>query len=229
MKISVIIPTLNEEKYIGALLDSLVHHPRNEWLEIIVVDGRSNDVTVDIISKFPVILLHTSISSRAHQMNVGAKHAKGDILFFVHADVRLPLTFYDDIIEAGHQGFAAGCYRFRFIKKPNLLLYVNDFFTRFRYKWCRGGDQTLFIQRRLFMELGCFNEKFVIMEDYELLDRIYESCAFKIIPKSVGVSSRKYIRNSYFKVQLVNMKAMKMYLKGQNPEVIRKYYNQALN
>ncbi len=65
------------------------------------------------------------------------------------------------------------------------------------------------------------------MEDYDLLDRLEEP--LYIIPKSVKVSPRKYEKNSYMKVQLTNMKAMKMYKRGEKPEVIKEYYLKELD
>lgn len=229
MKISVIIPTLNEEYYIGRLLQQLVEYSSNEDFEVIVVDGGSTDETTKIVSEYAVKLFKATVSSRAHQMNLGASHAKNDVLYFVHADVQLPPSFLNDIEQTISQGYEAGCYRFRFYHKPNPLLHINDFFTRFPFKWCRGGDQTLFVKRDLFNSLGGFNEDYVIMEDYELLDRITPAYLFKVMPKSVGVSPRKYDKNGYLKVQLANLKAMTMYRKGLNPNLIKQYYQQALS
>lgn len=75
-----------------------------------------------------------------------------------------------------------------------------------------------------------FNEDYVIMEDYELLDRMEkEGVSFKVIQKSIKVSSRKYDSNPYWKVQLVNLKAMRMYRRGVAPKKIKAFYSEALN
>ena len=82
----------------------------------------------------------------------------------------------------------------------------------------------------VFDKVGGFDERFVIMEDYDILDRLAnQNISFKVIPKSVKVSARKYNENSYLKVQMVNLKAMKMYKRGVNPKQIKNYYCQALN
>jgi rSAM/selenodomain-associated transferase 2 len=220
--ISIIIPTLNEETTIEKLLNFLENHPQKQLFEVIVVDGGSTDETVQLLKDSKSKFIQTTTASRAHQMNEGAKKAKGDILYFVHADVELLISFVDDISDSIKSGFNCGCYRFKFNQPKNPLLHINGFFTRFPFQWCRGGDQTLFIARAYFNQIGGFNEKFVIMEDYDILDRLTEP--LKIIPKSVKVSSRKYEKNSYMKVQLTNMKAMKMYRKGVEPEKIKAYY-----
>lgn len=228
--ISVIIPTLNEEEHIGAILDFLKDHPLQDQFEVIVVDGNSTDRTLSIVNSYNVFPCSTEHCSRALQMNIGARHAKGDILYFVHADVKLIPSFVDDIIDAIRRGFVSGCYRFKFDHPRNPLLHINGFFTRFPFKWCRGGDQTLFISKEAFDEIGGFDERYVIMEDYDLLDRLeHKGMSFKVIPKSVKVSARKYLSNSYLKVQMTNLKAMKMYKRGVSPHAIKNFYAQALD
>ncbi|WP_370086793.1 TIGR04283 family arsenosugar biosynthesis glycosyltransferase [Ekhidna sp.] len=230
MFISIIIPTLNEENYTGALLEFLSTHPEKDRFEVIVVDGGSNDATVEKVSEHSCKLIVTSIQSRAHQMNAGASAANGEVLYFVHADTKLLPSFVDDIQEAINQGVMSGCYRFKFDAPRNPLLHVNGFFTRFPFMWCRGGDQTLFINNFDFEKIGGFDERFVIMEDYDLLERIQaQGISFKVIPKSVKVSARKYNRNSYMKVQLTNLQAMKMYKRRIDPAVIKEYYLNSLD
>ena len=230
MFISIIIPTLNEEEYIGRLLRQLTGHTKRPNFEIIIVDGGSNDRTLEIVNSYEVIVLKTEKASRAHQMNAGAMRAKGGVLYFVHADTMLVDSFYDDIKFQIAAGIQSGCYRFKFHKPSNPLLHINGFFTRFPFQWCRGGDQTLFIAKEEFDRIGGFDERYVIMEDYEILERLEKhDVPFKVLPKSVKVSCRKYDENSYLKVQLTNLKAMKMYNRGEDPKVIRTYYCQTLN
>ena len=230
MVISIIIPTLNEENYIGTLLTFLSSHPQKDQFEVIVVDGGSTDATVELARRFNHRTIQTKIASRAHQINEGAKLANGDVLYFVHADTQLIPSFVDDIKTAIQAGTNSGCYRFKFYKPKNPLLHINGYFTRFPFKWCRGGDQTLFIKKDLFESLGGFNEHYVIMEDYELLDRLeQQNVPFMVLPKSVKVSARKYEQNSYLKVQLANLKAMRMYKNGVSPIEIKNYYHATLN
>ncbi len=197
---------------------------------MIVVDGGSIDQTKEIVKTYDVTLHESSRTSRAHQMNTGAGLAKGEVLYFVHADVQLVDSFVQDIQDSIDHGIPSGCYRFKFNTPKNPLLHINGFFTRFPFKWCRGGDQTLFIKKDDFSRIGGFDERYVIMEDYEILDRLKKhQVPFKVIPKSVKVSSRKYDENSYLKVQLTNLKAMRMYKRGEDPKLIREYYCNAIN
>ena len=87
MKISVIIPTLNEAEGIGASLNSIIRQP--EEFEIIVVDGGSADGTADVARRYARIIQGEQ-RGRAIQMNAGAGQACGEVLVFLHADSRLP-------------------------------------------------------------------------------------------------------------------------------------------
>ncbi len=227
MIVSIIIPTYNEENTIGDLLNYLKKNSDSSTTEYIVVDGGSDDDTVKIARNAGGNCLKTVEKGRAAQMNLGAEHATGDILYFVHADSIPPATFVEDIKSAVKQGNKAGCYRFKF-DSARLLLKINAFFTRFDRLMCRGGDQTLFITGALFKKLNGFREDYLIMEDYEMIERIQESSSFKIIPKDVVVSPRKYKKNGYLKVQLANFVVFMMYFLDCTQEQLLKTYRKML-
>ena len=93
MLISVIIPTLDEEISLPVTLRPLADHPD---VELIVVDGGSTDHTIEVAQQFtPYVFV--SRPGRARQMNVGARHATGDILLFLHADTFLLPNALDEI------------------------------------------------------------------------------------------------------------------------------------
>ena len=229
MTISIIIPTLNEEKNIPLLLDHLFLYKTDAVVEIIVVDANSTDDTKTVASKYDVVFLESKIMSRAVQMNIGAKNASGDVLYFVHADTLPPKSFCQDILQAIDEGMDLGGYRFKFVSsKP--ILKINSWFTRFNLLTFRGGDQTLFIRKDCFLDLKQYNEKYSIMEEYDLLLRAEkEKCKFKLIPKDVLVSDRKYECNSYFRVNIANLIAMKMFKRGYEPDRIKKIYFKLLD
>jgi rSAM/selenodomain-associated transferase 2 len=226
-KITVVIPTLNEAENLGGLLQHLQQNGEGKIAEFIVSDANSQDETAQIAKNMGVQLIMTKQASRAHQMNAAAELATGDILYFVHADANPPKSFATDILKFIQRGYDFGCYRFKFDSNHPFLA-VNSFFTRFKVLWCRGGDQTLFIKKSVFDDNGGFNEEYVVMEDFELIKRLWKKYKFGIIPKSVLVSARKYEENSYWTVNLANLKAFRMFVKGAAPEKIKETYYQLL-
>ncbi len=100
MNISVILPVLDEEKSIAATLSALA--PLKPF-ETIVVDGGSQDRTVEIAGGFAVQIVHSE-RGRARQMNRGAAQASGDVLLFLHADTRLPATAFAGSPKSGVPG-----------------------------------------------------------------------------------------------------------------------------
>jgi rSAM/selenodomain-associated transferase 2 len=221
MKLSIIIPVLNEEKHISVLLKYLLNYS-NEKTEIIVVDGGSTDKTTEIVSKFPVKLFNSQ-KGRAKQMNLGANNARGDVYYFVHADTLPPISFYDDILNATNNSFQMGGYRFEF-DSPKFMLKINAWFTRLPFLFCRGGDQSFFVGRDLFSALDGFDENFVIMEEYDFLERAMKLSQFKLFTKATKVSARKYEKNAWIKVQFANFKAYRMFHKKINSREIKNFY-----
>jgi len=232
MKISIIIPVVNEASYIGRLLDRLLVEqqsttPGFSILEIIVVDGASEDASVEIAKSKGAKIEHSSIRRRSIQLNLGAQSAQGDILYFVHSDTLPPLGFVKDIEDSISAGYRMGCYRFQF-DSDKWYLRINSFFTRFDFPWCRGGDQTLFVFKQDFMALGMFNEECLIMEEYEYLKKARKLYKFKIIPRDVMVSARKYDRNSWWTVQQANRKVFQGWSSGVEQSKLLEFYRNAL-
>lgn len=221
--ISIIIPTLNEEKNIGSLVRFMLDNKVKQVSEIIVVDGGSSDNTIEVAQAAGAIVLESQKKGRAVQMNYGASVAKGTILYFVHADVLPPKCFQDDIIKALENNFDCGRFCTQLdSKRPSVKLMAS--FSRFDWLACYGGDQTFFITRKLFDAIGGYNNEMCIMEDYDITQRAKLIGRYTVIPKKVLVSARKYEKNSWYKVQRVHYKVMKMYLKGAaQTELMRAY------
>jgi len=228
MRISAIIPTLNEEASIQGLVKFILMQGTPTMTEVIVVDGGSTDNTVAYAKASGANVMVCDKTSRASQLNLGADAANGELLYFVHADVKPAGSFVDDIFQAYREGYEAGCYRFKF-DSSKLLLKINSHFTRFPAIMCRGGDQTLFITKDLFSRIGGFNEYYTIMEDYDLIQRIQKNARFKVIPKNVLVSARKYEHNSWLRVQVANLVVFMMYLMNYEPSRMKRTYEKMLN
>jgi rSAM/selenodomain-associated transferase 2 len=226
--ISIIIPTLNEAENIGQLIDYLKLHAGTSLQEIIVSDAQSGDNTEGVAQRHGAMVVQSLKRGRASQMNAGAARAKGDILYFVHADCYPPATYVSDIFDALQKGFPIGCYRYRF-DSTAFLLKINAFFNRFEPLMFRGGDETLFIEKVVFTELNGFDERFCIMEEYDFIRRARAVYKFKIIPKYAVVSARKYETNSWWRVQRANATVFSMFKKGIAPEEMAATYKRMLN
>jgi rSAM/selenodomain-associated transferase 2 len=227
MKLSIIIPTYNEEDNICSLLSQLLKVKDERIAEIIVTDAGSTDLTCSEALKYPVKLITTSKQCRAYQMNVAAREAIGDVLYFVHADTRPPISFVDDIDSALADNYSIGSYSFKLDSKdPRLKLL--SFMTRINMLISRGGDQTLFVTKSLFQDMNGFDEKFVIMEDFDFIRRARKRTKFKLLNNSVLVSARKYAKNSYTKVQWANLNAFLMFYFGVPPQKIKEMYQRRL-
>jgi rSAM/selenodomain-associated transferase 2 len=228
LSVSIIIPTYNEAENIQALIAHLRSVKSASTPEIIVSDGGSEDDTLLMAEKAGAISLRSPVKGRAGQMNHAAAAARGDVLYFVHADTRPPASFAADIELAVAQGYDCGSFRFRFDRNRGMLR-LNSFFTRFNYLFFRGGDQSIFVTRALWQKAGPYREDMRIMEDYDYLARIWKAGRFKLIPKDTIVSARKYDTNSWLRVQLANLKVVHMYRRGASQQEMIDAYREALN
>ncbi len=223
MEISIIIPVLNEAGRLANLLPELRRRSETAAvLETIVVDGGSQDGSPGVAASLGARVLQAP-AGRARQMNAGARAARGEILYFLHADT-LPPSGYDRwILQAMEGGLQAGCFRLRF-HPPHWLLSAFAWCTRINHPLCRGGDQSLFVPRPWFEGSGGFDEAFQIYEDNEFIGRLYRDYDFRVLPAWVTTSSRRYQKAGVFRLQyhysVIHLKRML----GTPPEGLYAYY-----
>lgn len=221
VQVTIIIPTLNEEKYLGDCLKSL---PMDSC-EIIVVDGNSKDDTVAIASKFGAKVICMGIANRAQQMNAGAKAARGDILLFFHADSRLPMGGMGEVIKVMKNphimggGFALGFY-------PSDPFYA--FLAISANIFCRitrmiFGDRGIFIRTNDFQQIGGYAE-LAIMEDAVLATKMRQMGKIAILPGIVMTSARKYETETKFQAVYRTVWAYSAYRLGVPAEKIKAGY-----
>ena len=204
--ISVIIPAFKEQKNLGKLIPYLVDISSGYKVEIIVAFSDKDRDAYSCLPQSPGLrLLQCNQKGRAVQLNHGAAVARGDVLAFLHADVWPPKTFFDKITATIQDGMEAGMFSYRF-DREDFFLKINSSFTGKDGIFTGGGDQCLFITKSAFDELGGYKESQVIMEDFELFQRIKQSgIAYRIVQEDLIVSSRKYDHNSYLRVNLSNL------------------------
>ncbi len=204
--LSVIIPVLNEGEIIVSVLDHLTHHATlTNITEIILVDGGSIDDSVSLIQEFAKtsnfdIILISSEKGRARQMNAGTRKAAGSILYFLHADSYPPKNFDALILSEVKQGNPAGCFKMKF-DSNHWWLRLASWFTKFSWRASRGGDQSQFITRALFDEIGGFDETYVIYEDNVLINELYRRKKFVVIQEWIESSARMYRDKGVWYVQ----------------------------
>ncbi len=232
MKISVIIPILNEAATIGKLLPYLIGNTYTDdtIVEILVVDGGSVDGSQKIVGEFStknngIAQLIPSKKGRAKQLNAGARVAKGEILYFLHAD-SLPPRHYDHyIIEEIKKGNEAGCFRMKFDYNHWWLQFLG-WLTQFKSKRCRGGDQSQFITASLFKQIDGYDESFVVYEDNDLVDRLFAIDRFVIIPEYVITSARRYREIGVWRLQYHFLNIHMRRWMGASSENLYRYYKE---
>jgi rSAM/selenodomain-associated transferase 2 len=200
-KISVIIPILNEVENIPNLIKHLLEHSAfPEQLELIVVDGGSSDGSQNIVSKFKNVTLLISEKGRAKQMNLGAQKSTGNILYFLHADSFPPSRYDELIISEVTKGNLAGCFRMQF-DCTHWWLRLASWLTQFSWRACRGGDQSQFITRELFEDIGGYDDNYIIYEDNILINELFKRKQFVVINKKIKTSARLYKKHGVWKLQ----------------------------
>jgi len=226
--ISIIIPVLNEETGIVRLLDHLKNISSFSNNEIIIVDGGSTDKTPELVKEYSGVRFLPSEKGRAKQMNIGAKNAKFEVLYFLHADSFPPPNFDKFIMAEIQSGNKAGCFQMKF-DMDHWWLNLMGWFTKFNHKACRGGDQSLFITKTLFKEMNGYNETFVVYEDNEFIGRLYKKKVFKVIPEFITTSARKYEEIGVWKLQFCFANIYLKRLMGASPEELYQYYKKRIS
>jgi rSAM/selenodomain-associated transferase 2 len=219
MKISVIIPTLNEARGILPCLHS-VNNQRGEF-ELLAIDGGSVDGTVEAV--WPHARVIHSERGRAVQMNSGARHSTGEVLLFLHADSHLPPRAFSLLEQVlADSRIVGGTFRLRFSSEKFLLRLI-AFFSRFKFRYFHYGDQGIFVRRWVFEQLNGFAE-IPFMEDVDFLQRLHRIGRVTVLNQPITTSARRFLERGIIRQQLMNIILVIFYLLGASPENLKKWY-----
>lgn len=225
--ISIIIPTYNEGDQIEETVRKIHAANGANKIETIVVDGGSIDQTMAIAANSGALTILSTKKGRAAQMNEGVSVAKGEVLYFLHADSIPPQNFTGYITTALADGYTSGCFRLRF-DQSHWFLNANCWFTRFDVNAVRFGDQSLFVTRDVFDKSGGFNEDLLMMEDQEIIHRIKKYGRFTVMNAAVTTSARKYRDNGIYRMQGIFYRIWLMYYLGYSQEYLLKVHRRLI-
>ncbi|MGA1622353.1 MAG: TIGR04283 family arsenosugar biosynthesis glycosyltransferase [Synechocystis sp.] len=223
LPLSIIIPVLNEA---AIARESLGRLPYGDGMEVLIIDGGSQDKTIDICRQFTVQVFRSPRGGRAQQMNFGAQQATGDILLFLHLDSWLPPDFFAQITQTlTAPSVIAGAFQltialpgwpYRWLEKTILW--------RSHLGQLPYGDQGLFLYRKHFQHLGGFAD-LPLMEDYELVQRLKPLGRVAIARASVITSGRRWQKLGLLQTTLINQAIVLGYHLGISPHTLARWYH----
>ncbi len=227
LRISVIIPVLNELDCLPATLGAL---RTQDWIhEVIVVDGGSSDGTQEWINQQAdgSMRIVNAEPGRGKQLNAGAAAATGDTFLFLHADCLLPRDAGERLRQALiAEGVAGGCFCVRFNQeRPRpLALVAAGINLRTVLTHSATGDQAIFARRSLFEGIGGFRE-WPLFEDVDFVSRMKRVGRSVVIRSRVTVSARRHIHYGVFRTVILVYLLRLGFWAGISPFTLARWYH----
>ena len=207
MRLSVVIPALNEERHLGQLLADLQHQSRRPD-EIILVDAGSSDATVQIANQLQAVVLHGE-PPVACGRNLGGFSATGDLIIFLDADTRLPETFLEDFAsEVERRCLDIACPHYLPYGSTPTIRAINAFWNMvlkvFESTLPSGARHCIALRGKLFRECRGFDPS-LKFDDIELVRRLSKGRRFGHVGTSVLVSDRRYREQGILRTLLLHL------------------------
>ena len=222
MKLSIIIPVLNEASVLRQKLAGLQHF-RGVGHELILVDGGSDDETLHLAEGL-VDQAVTAPKGRSLQMNAGAAVATGDGLLFLHADTTLPLDADMLIADCLSTGEGWGRFDVRLTGRHGLFRIIERMISwRSRLTGIASGDQGMFVSTTLFNRLEGY-APIPLMEDLELSRRLIKIQRPHCLKACVVTDSRRWEKHGILTTVLLMWRLRLQYYAGVAPERLAKSY-----
>lgn len=223
--ISVIVPTLNEEAALPVLLRDLQAQV-GVTVEVLVADGGSDDRTVELARAFPCVQVIRCDQGRGRQMNRAARAARGDYLFFLHADTRIPSGAFlgpaRDAMDAarraaGHDRVAGHC-RLEFDRRDRRRHRVAFRYAEEKMALDRphvvNGDQGLLLTPGFFRTIGGFEESLGLFEDQRMAADIRRHGRWVLLPGTLRTSARRFEAAGFYRLYILMAMLMGLYWAG---------------
>jgi rSAM/selenodomain-associated transferase 2 len=222
VKISIIIPVLNEERNLSKTLAGLESFRRSGH-QIIVVDGGSSDRSLELAQEMADAVL-ISKAGRALQMNNGAAVATGEVFLFLHADTALPDDAADLISSLHNEKKLWGRFDIR-LSSNRIIFRLIEFLINWRSRLTSiaTGDQAIFIEQGLFNKIGGFPE-IALMEDIAISRMLKRFSRPICLRQKVTTSSRRWEQKGVVTTILLMWKLRLYYYLGVSPEKLRRLY-----
>jgi glycosyltransferase involved in cell wall biosynthesis len=222
--ISIVIPTLNHEKTIACTIAHLKENAYTGLIkEIIVVDGGSNDNTVNEAQKAGAKVVYSVRNNIAAQMNLGVEQAIGKVVYFLTPGLLPPKHFTNHIVRAIHSGYSAGVFRVQYEYKHWLLKAVS-YLSRIKKNFISVDDQSLFVMKELFVKTGSFREDMLILEDLDIVNRLRRYSSFIVLTTPLIAATAKYSGANIIRKQIARLLTQVMYGRGYSQKKILKVY-----
>jgi glycosyltransferase involved in cell wall biosynthesis len=203
--LSVIIPTLNEERHVGSLLSDIDAQTR-EPEEVLVVDAGSADGTVAVARRFGFVRLLEGEPPVACGRNLGGRSATGDVLIFLDADVRLNVGFFEGFLrEFERRRLDIGCPRYVPYRSTPMVegfhVLLNVLFRVSQGVLPSGAGHCIAVRRRVFQGSRGFDPG-LKFDDIELIRRLSRGRRFGMVEERVFVSDRRYRESGALRMML---------------------------
>ena len=221
--LSVIIPARNEALSLPALLEDLAVL-RQVGAELIVVDGGSSDATC-ALAQGRVDRVIESAAGRARQMNAGAAAARGDYLWFVHADTRVSAGSLQSLLQVLRAQPLWGRFDVRLSGRSLALRLIGTMINlRSRLTGVASGDQGIFVARAAFEALHGYAD-IALMEDLELSRRLKRRARPRCLRPPLGTSSRRWEQRGIWRTVLLMWRLRLAYYWGASPDRLAREYH----
>jgi len=229
--VSIVIPVLRDsvelEGLLGNLDDAAGPHA-GDAPEVIVVNSEPADPSIAALrQRFPAVRWMDGARGRGRQMNAGAAVAGGRWLLFLHADARLEAGCLQAIAALDREDVAGGAFRLA-IASRHWYARAIEKGVALRTKWLRlpYGDQGIFVRRETFDALGGY-APLPLMEDVDLILRIWRVGRLRFPPERVRVSARRWERDGWLPRTISNLWLLARYVVGASPaRLARAYYGE---